>query len=293
MVKTIYQSILLIFLIETQLIGENLNTAKPHKNETGIIIINDTLFGTDKDYTGSMGAYYKFNSIPLLIKYQIDAYTPSKKYKELTAPEQNMHPYAGFGYLEAEYKILNKNLLATICLQLGSTGNNSYAKELQNKIHTILNQSAFSGWDSQIQTKFGYIFNPQLGYIFNTKHITLLPAISLKIGNLLSKQTVGIKFLSGINYNKDLLFTNYSNKPKYKILISYEISYISKNVFLTGFDDYKYGVDILNTVSELKIGFNVQYKPYGFTFQNHIQNKEYKSQKNNHKYSTLIIYYKF
>jgi len=293
MVKNFYQFILLIFLIAIPLIGENQNTTKPHKNEMGIIIINDTLFGTDKDYTGSMGAYYRFKSIPLLIKYQIDAYTPRKKNKELTVPEQNMHPYAGFGYLETEYKILNKNLLATICLQLGSTGKNSYAKGLQDKIHTILNQSTFSGWDSQIQTKFGYIFNTELGYIFNTKHFTLLPAISLKIGNLLSKQTVGIQFISGFNYNQDFLFTNYSNKPNYNILILYDISNISKNVFLTGFEGYKYGVDIINTVSELKIGFNIQYKPYGFTFQNHYQSNEYKSQKNINKYSTLVFYYKF
>ena len=274
-------------------IGRAQSNIDSHRHKFGIILFNDTLFETDKDYTGSVGICYQFKSYPLLIKYQIDAYTPNTKYKDLTEPPEGEHPYAGFGFIGTEYKILKDDFLISLRLQMGATGNKSHAKELQDIIHNSLNQSAFAGWNSQIQAKFGYIFNPQLEYIFNTNHFSLLPAISIKIGNLLSTQTLGMQILSGINYNKDFLFTNFSNKPNYNIFISYKVSNISKNVFLTGFDDYEYGVDIINTVSELKIGFDIHYKSYGITFQNHYQSREYKSQKNCNRFSNLILYYIF
>lgn len=293
MVKHNYTIILLLFLITIPTIGKTQSEIDSHQNEFGIILINDTLFETDKDYTGSVGIYYKFRSIPLSIKYQIDAYTPSAKYKELTEPPETEHPYAGFGFIGTEYKIQNDNILLSLNLQLGATGNKSNAQGLQNIIHKSLNQSTFAGWDSQIQTKFGYIFNPQLEYIINAKYFTLLPALNAKFGNLLSTQTISMQLLSGINYNKDFLFTNFSNKPNYNIFLSYNISNISKNVFLTGFDGYEYGVNIVNTVYELKIGFDIQYKSYGITFQNHYQSKEYKLQNNSNRFSTLTLYYIF
>ena len=293
MLKYPNRIVLLIFLITMSTIGRAQSSIDAHRHNFGIIIINDTLFETDKDYTGSVGVFYQFKSFPLSIKSQIDAYTPSTKYKDLTEPPEGEHPYAGFGFIGTEYKILRDDFLLTLNLQLGATGNKSFAKELQDILHNSLNQSTFAGWDSQIQTKFGYVFNPQLEYIFNTRHFTLLPTISAKLGNLLSTQTLGLKLLSGINYNKDFLFTNFSIKPTYNIFISYDISNISKNIFLSGFDDYEYGVDIINTVSELKIGFDIQFKSCGITFLNHYQGKEYKSQKNNNRFSTLVLYYKF
>ena len=293
MLKQKYQIVLLIFLITMTTIGRAQRNIDSHRHKFGIILINDTLFETDKDYTGSVGVYYKLKSYPLLLRYQIDAYTPATKYKALTEPPKGEHPYAGFGFIEAEYKILYDDFLLSLRLQMGATGNKSNAKGLQDIIHNSLKQSTFAGWDSQIQTKFGHVFNPQLEYIFNLKRLTLSPVLSVKMGNLLSKQTIGMQIVSGINYNKDFLFTNYSIKPNYNIFISYEISNISKNVFLTGFDGYEYGVDIINTVSELKIGFDIQYKSCGIIFQNLYHSKEYKSQKNNNRFSTLVLYYKF
>ena len=52
-------------------IGGSQSNINSHRHKFGIILINDTLFETDKDYTGSVGMYYKFKSIPLLIKYQM------------------------------------------------------------------------------------------------------------------------------------------------------------------------------------------------------------------------------
>ena len=293
MLKYQYRIVLLIFLITMPTIGRTRSSIDSHRHKFGIILINDTLFETDKDYTGSVGIYYQFKSFPLSIKYQIDAYTPSTKYKKLTEPPEDEHPYAGFGFIGMEYKILYDDFLLSLRLQMGATGNKSYAKELQNIIHNCLNQSIFAGWDSQIQTKFGYVFNPQLEYNFNTKHLTISPVLNVKMGNLLSTQTIGMQLLSGINYNKDFLFTNFSKKPNYNIFISYKISNISKNIFLSGFDGYQYGVDIIYTISELNAGFGIQYKSYGITLQNHYQTKEYKSQKNSNRFSTLILYYIF
>ena len=76
-------------------------------------------------------------------------------------------------------------------------------------------------------------------------------------------------------------------------IISYDISTISKNVFLTGFDDYEYGVEIISPVRELIIGLNWQFKQNGITFQNHIKSKEYVGQDGPSKYTTLIFYYLF
>jgi len=293
MIRHNYTIVLLLFLFTIHTIGKSQSNIDSRQNEFGIILINDTLFETDKDYTGSVGVYYKLKSYPLLIKYQIDAYIPRTKYKLLTEPPEGEHPYAGFRFIGTEYKIQNNNFLLSMNLKFGTTGSKSNAKELQDIIHNSLDQSTFAGWDSQIQTKFGYVFNPQLKYILNTKYFTILPGISIKFGNLLTTQTIGMQLISGFNYDRDFLFTNYSSKPNYNFVISFNISNISQNVFLTGFDGYEYGVDIIDTVSELNFGFDIQYRSYGITFQNHYQTKEYKSQKNNNRFSTLVLYYKF
>ena len=124
-------SILLFLVVSLQ--SQDLQN---NKNEFGLILINDALFLCDKDYTGSIGASYRFKNIPLKLKYQIDAYTPCKKYFHLTEPKEGTHPYAGFGYLGAEYKILHHNLLTTLNIKLGSTGKYSYAENFQYIVHT-------------------------------------------------------------------------------------------------------------------------------------------------------------
>lgn len=293
MSRHIYKIILSLFLVAIPIAGKPQSNIDSHRSELGIILINDTLFETDKDYTGSVGVYYKFQSIPLLIKYQIDAYTPSKKDLKLLEPREGTHPYAGFGYFGTEYRILNKNLLTTLIFKLGSTGKYSYAQELQNGLHSLINDRLFKGWDSQIQTKIGYIFNPRTEYVFHSKYFSLLPFLEIEFGNIMTTQKLGLRILSGINYNKDFLFTNLSSKPNYNVFLSYEISNVSKNVYLSGFEGYEYGVDIINAVYELKIGFDIQYRSYGLSFQNHYKSKEYMSQNKDHRFSTLVLYYKF
>jgi len=278
-----------IFLFLIPLIGQDIQK----KNVFSLILINDALFMCDKDYTGSFGISYKLKSIPLKIKYQIDTYTPCKTQLHLKEPKEGTHPYAGFGYFGTEYKHQYNDWLATANIKLGSTGKYSFAQEAQNGLHTFIGDRLFQGWDTQIQTRFGYSINPKIQYIMHFENFTFLPFIEIELGNIISQQKIGFKFLSGINYNKDFLFTTFSKKPNYNIFITYKISNISKNVFLTGFDGYEYGVDISNNVSELKIGFDIQYKSCGITLQNHHQSKEYDTQENSNRFSTLILYYIF
>lgn len=276
----------LVFSLQSQSLQNN-------KNEFGIILINDALFLCDKDYTGSIGASYRFKNIPLKLRYQIDTYTPCKNHFHLTEPKEGTHPYAGFGYLGAEYKILHNNLMTILNIKLGSTGKYSYAENFQYVVHTILQNNIFQGWDSQIQTKFGYALNPKIEYVLHSNYFTLLPYIDVEFGNIISIQKLGFKILSGINYNKDFLFKRESSKYNLDMYLSYDISNVSKNVFLTGFDDYEYGTEIISPVREIIIGLNWQFKQYGITCQNHIKSKEYLSQNGPSKYTTLIFYYLF
>jgi len=284
------RSLIFIFLFLIPLIGQDL---QKNKNEIGVIFINDALFMCDKDYTGSFGLSYRLKSVPLKLKYQIDTYTPCKTQLHLKEPKEGTHPYAGFGYLGAEYKYLHHNWLATLNMKLGSTGKYSFAKEAQNGLHTFLGDRIFQGWDTQIKTRFGYSINPKIQYVQHFENYSVLPYVDIELGNLISQQKIGLKILTGINYNKDFLFTKVHNKYKLDLLLSFNISNISKNVFLTGFDDYQYGVEIVSPVRELIFGLDWQYKQRGITFQNHINSKEYKGQDACSKYTTLIFYYVF
>lgn len=276
----------LVFSLQSQ------DISKP-KNEFGLILINDALFMYDKDYTGSFGISYRFKSIPIKLKYQIDTYTPCKTQLHLKEPKEGTHPYAGFGYLGAEYKYLFKDWLTTTNIKLGSTGKYSFAHEMQDRLHTFIGDRLFQGWDTQIQTRFGYSLNPKIQYIQHFDNFSFFPYVDIEFGNIISQQKIGFKILTEINYNKDLLFAKVFDKHKLDLYLSYDISNFSKNVFLTGFDDYKYAVEIISPISEIILGLDWQHKHHGITFQNHFRSKEYVGQNVSSKYTTLIIYYVF
>jgi hypothetical protein len=280
--------IIFVFLFLIPLFGKDI---QKNKNEIGLILINDALFQRDKDYTGAFGISYRFKSAPLKIKYQIDVYTPCKNHINLKEPKPETHPYAGFGYIGAEYKYFYNDWLSTLNIKLGSTGKYSFAREVQDGLHTLIRDRLFQGWDTQIQTRFGYSINPKIQYIKQFENFSLLPYLDIELGNIISQQKIGFKLRSGINYNKNFLYAKAYKRYKLNLYLSYDISNISKNVFLTGFDDYEYAVELVSPVSELILGLDWQHKQFGLTFQNHIKSKEYVGQDDYSKYSTLIFYF--
>lgn len=267
---------IILLLSSAFILGQD---SKHPKNEFQIIFINDAIFQTDKDYTGSIGLAYKLSSIPLTIKYQIDAYTPSKDDLELSEPRTGTHPYAGYGYIGLKYEHLTDGWLLILYTKLGLTGEYSFAQEMQNTIHKIIGDDLFQGWDTQIQNRFGYIFNPCVEYALHYNSVKLSPYLDIEFGNIISQQKLGFRIAS-------------LTDKSFNLYATYDLSNVSKNVFLTGFDNYKYAVDIVKTVHQAIVGFEWWQNKFSLLCQTHFKSKEYVEQERINKYATIILSYR-
>ncbi len=257
------------------------NTTEPN-NQFEVMIVNDALFQTDQDYTGSIGLAYRFGSIPLTVKYQIDTYTPSKNDCDLSEPQPDTHPYAGYGYLGLQYEYFIDDWRFMLSTKLGSTGKYSFAQDVQDAIHKMIGDVLFQGWDSQVQTRLGYIFNPRIEYLVDFAPLNFAPFLDVELGNIKIQQAVGIEMLSNIN---GLLIQGGGAN----IFLSYAISNVSRNVFLTGFDNYEYGVKIVSPVHQFQAGLEFRYDRIGFKLITHFKSKEYIGQRSISRYSTIIF----
>jgi hypothetical protein len=166
--------ILILLLISINLYSEDNTKTTPDEiwklKRFNFYYENDTFFLTDYDYTagariswlysienqrkdifdylpfkfGGSNAYRSFAFVNQI-------YTP--KDTQETALITDDRPYAGWTYFEVGLHRSSKTHLRSLNIKLGVIGSLSGAENLQNFIHSVINEPEVKGWDNQLKNE--------------------------------------------------------------------------------------------------------------------------------------------
>lgn len=184
-------------------------------------IDNDGVFGVDQNYTNGLFLSYTSGAIapnwltqplslsiwgaPSLDKWEFTLghkmWTPSDI--ELTTPQPNERPYAGYLHTEFNYISLNPQQSQRFNLTLGMTGDSALSEEAQKIVHGITKSDDPNGWAYQVEDQFvgsiGYRshFNWwRYGALFNTEW-ELSNVSEINVGNFRSDISTGVMWRWG------------------------------------------------------------------------------------------------
>lgn len=135
-------------------------------------IDNDGVFGVDQNYTNGLFLSYTSGAIrphwlakplslslwgaPSLDKVEFTLghkmWTPSDI--ELTLPQANERPYAGFLHTKFNYLSLHPQQAQRFNLTLGMIGESALSEDAQKLVHSITKSDKPNGWAYQVEDKF-------------------------------------------------------------------------------------------------------------------------------------------
>ncbi|EGQ8409616.1 DUF2219 domain-containing protein [Vibrio cholerae] len=175
-------------------------------------IDNDGVFGVDQNYTNGLFLSYTSGAItpywlakplslsiwgaPSLDKWEFTLghkmWTPSDI--ELTKPQPNERPYAGYLHTEFNYLSLHPQQAQRFNFTLGMTGESALSEEAQKLVHSITKSDEPNGWAYQVEDQLV----GSLGYRshFNWGRYHALAGTELELANI-SEVNIG-------NFRSDL-----------------------------------------------------------------------------------------
>lgn len=194
---------------------------------------NDTFTGTDQHYTN--GLKFSWLSADLTDwgqtgwrKNVVDAlpfvnrpegqknlgfafgqniYTPRNI--EVTNPDPNDRPYAGWSYLELAFVSKTPAVADTLALQVGIVGPHSLAEDSQRIVHRQISSAEPRGWDHQLRDEIGVNVVYERRWrlygraLLNTLGIDLVPHAGASLGNVQTYANAGGTVRFGLNLPSD------------------------------------------------------------------------------------------
>lgn len=134
-------------------------------------------------------------------------YTPQRK--DLAVPDPADRPYAGWTYLEFAFLSKSDARLDTLSFQLGMIGPHSYAREVQDQVHRIMEVKLARGWDYQLKDEFGLdvvferkwrLFAQSLAGLIG---VDFVPHLGVSLGNVQTYLNTGATARFGVNLPSD------------------------------------------------------------------------------------------
>ena len=126
------------------------------------VLDDNDFFGkwSDKYYTNhtrlalTLGATDAGNGIrdALFFSFGQEIYTP--KDRAVAVPDPRDHPYAGYLYASAGTVRFSDDFSVAAEIQLGATGDKSFAAQTQREYHRLIHEIRPAGWDTQIHGRF-------------------------------------------------------------------------------------------------------------------------------------------
>lgn len=199
---------------------------------------NDAFFQQDEDY--SNGLFFSYTSprlhqptLPLSLTYwgtdSIDKfditlgqkiYTPSDIKSDTALADDR--PYAGYLYLESSYLSLSPDYAQRINLAFGTTGENSFAEEVQKNVHNGISASDPKGWKYQIDNQFiaslGYVAHNSIdraAFTLSTEW-ELSSIYEANISNFRSDASTGVMFRIGTNLSNSMGAANINDEHAFR-----------------------------------------------------------------------------
>ena len=134
-------------------------------------------------------------------------YTPRNI--EVTNPDPNDRPYAGWSYLELAFVSKTPAVADMLALQVGIVGPHSLAEDSQRIVHRQISSAEPRGWDYQLRDEIGVNVVYERRWrlygraLLNTLGIDLVPHAGASLGNVQTYANAGGTVRLGINLPSD------------------------------------------------------------------------------------------
>jgi lipid A 3-O-deacylase len=269
--------------------GTFLSIKNSDKNE---IILND-LFHNNKEKEYMELSFFQY------------LYTPS----DITIDEllKDDRPYGGILACQISFVGYNDFFYNKKGFVFGVVGPWSLADKTQIKIHEWTNSKTPKYWEGQIDNEvvLNFIDNYKYKFLDNT-YYDLIINCGYALGNAHTYINGGISTRMGYNVSND--FGDIFMEPIPKniqsrsfldhfgiyLILGIENRYVLRNIFLDGntFSD-SHSVDKEDYVYDLYGGFSIDIKDFKITYKYTERSKEFKKQKENNNYGTLMFSFAF
>ncbi|MEO0361652.1 MAG: lipid A deacylase LpxR family protein, partial [Pseudomonadota bacterium] len=197
-------------------------------------------------------------------------YTPLEK--ETDTPPPGDRPYAAYGFLGFGAAVARTSGDGVdqdrLQVEIGLTGPELYADEIQNGLHDVIGSEDVNGWDTQVATE-GYVtleaerawrrFVP-----FDYRELEVAPFVGGALGTAETSATVGVDFAWGPDLGRDLFWRDRATgvrselaaaptlEPTWRLVGGADVKFVAHDATLDGgfFND---GRDVDKTTARWRV----------------------------------------
>jgi len=233
-------------------------------------------------------------------------YTPQRK--DLAIPDPLDRPYAGWSYFEFSFLSKSESHLDTLSFQLGVVGPHSYARDVQDEVHRIIDSKRGQGWDYQLKDEFGLNIVYERKWrlyarsVANILGVDFVPHAGVSLGNVQTYANGGATFRFGYQLPSDFgvqliraggagstpiddFDPRVSSRKHFSLFLfaAADGRAVARDIFLDGntFRDSR-SVDKENFVADLSYGVGVIAGRWQLTFTEVVRTREFKTQVESH-----------
>ncbi len=258
-------------------------------------VANDSFFNQDRGYTSGLDLAFTPNSAAYTISLGQDIFTPETR--STLQPPHGEHPYAAWLYVKGEHRYsIIPTLLITSSLSLGTTGQRAQGKEVQDFAHQVLDFNEYSGWDSQVSNRWGWVACVKGQWLlplieFDKVGVDLITHVQGRGGNIHIDGEAGATVRLGYHLPQlEAQKTTPSTNSLY-VTVTGSRKIVDKNILLEGVNNGDYHVKPERGVNTLICGIHWRHGAYQVDLDFHFPEKEFKGQDYTNSYGILRLSY--
>ncbi len=227
-------------------------------------------------------------------------------------------PYAGWAGLGFSLHAKDDQILNSVELSIGTTGDDSFAEPMQDFIHDLRDVEKFNGWDSQVPSEvtvdLSFIQKRRLdlaGVRYGLVRVDGIGEWGARLGTFRTDVHLGGMFRVGYNLPPDFsdprlsptAYTHqyfeadfdYDSNWSVFLLAGGRLTGVAHDATLDGplFKDFNTGVDRRPLVAEVYAGFGVRYRRVEFSYAHTWRTEEYDTQRGLAQIGTVGIKLRF
>jgi hypothetical protein len=258
-------------------------------------IANDSFFNQDRGYSSGLDLAFTPNNRGYTLSVGQDIFTPETR--DTLQPPPGEHPYAAWLYVKGEYRYnVLSTLLVTSSLSFGTTGRKAQGKEVQDFAHQVLDFNEYSGWDSQISQRWGWIASAKGEWLFplfesGKTGLDLTPFIQGQVGNVYVNGEAGATVRWGYQLPQLQAKKRASSLSSLYVTVTGSRKIVDKNIMLEGVSAQDYHVAPERGVNTLICGVHWLQGAYQVDLDFHFPEKEFKGQSYTNQYGVLRLSY--
>lgn len=306
-------------------------TASAQAGTLSLVVENDSVGGTDRNYTNGLLLGYLFEDrsgpgfaydladkiwgededsprhFSLALGHSI--YTAESRTAVDLQPDE--HPYAAWLYIQSGLIVSQKNYTDVLKLEIGVVGPAALGEEVQNNFHDIIGVERAEGWSNQLRNEPGLVTHFERtwsGWGYETEDgfgIRVNPHVGASLGNILIEARTGFTLSLGRYLDAQFpaariepgpaLPPSQSKKRLYwNVFMGMEGRAVAHNLFLDGstFRD-SHSVDRKVFTGDVHFGMTLGTGPVSGSFTYVVRAKEFETQTSIQQYGSFTLSYHF